>query len=75
MIAETAYGVKKSIAKRGGSVVNCQLSVVGNRGALRISAKLFCKNSQAAIMPYGIDLKDERPTSNEKTNIQYRTFH
>jgi hypothetical protein len=38
-----------------------------------ISAKLFCKRSQVAFMPYGVILKDERrtsnierPTSNEK---------
>jgi len=40
-----------------------------------ISAKLFCKHSQVAFMPYGVVLKDERPTSNKKTNIQYRTFN
>jgi hypothetical protein len=40
-------------------------------------AKLFCKHSQVAFMPYGVDLKDERRTSNIelKTNIQYRTFN
>jgi hypothetical protein len=26
-------------------------------------------------MPYGGVLKDERPTSNEKTNIQHQTFN
>jgi len=26
-------------------------------------------------MPQGVDLKDERPTSNEKTNIQYRSHN
>jgi hypothetical protein len=46
-----------------------------------ISVELFCKNSQVAFMPYGVGLKDERPTlnierptSNEKTNIQYRNL-
>ncbi|MCK4467687.1 MAG: hypothetical protein KAU60_04975, partial [Desulfobacterales bacterium] len=34
-----------------------------------ISAKLFCKRSQVAFMPYGVVLKDERPTS----NIERRT--
>jgi hypothetical protein len=52
------------------------------RGLSGISAKLFCKHSQIAFMPYGVVLKDERrtsnierPTSNKKTNIQYRTFN
>ncbi len=47
-----------------------------------ISAKLFCKHTQVAFMPYGVILKDERPTSNierptsnEKTNIQSKTFN
>ena len=51
-------------------------------GRRAISVKLFCKQSQVAFMPYGVVLKDERPTSNierptsnEKTNIQYRTFN
>ena len=34
-----------------------------------ISAKLFCKRSQVTFIPYGIVLKDERPTS----NIEHRT--
>jgi hypothetical protein len=37
-----------------------------------ISAKLFCKRSQVAFMPYGVVLKDilkdERPTSNHAYN-------
>jgi hypothetical protein len=51
-------------------------------GTTIISAKLFCKHSQVAFMPYGVVLKDEhrtsnieRPTSNKKTNIQYLTFN
>jgi hypothetical protein len=35
-----------------------------------ISAKLFCKNSQVAFMPYGAGLKDERPTSNIQRPIK-----
>ena len=50
-----------------------------------ISAKLFCKRSQIAFMPYGVVLKDERPTtrgrsvlqiilkSNKKTNTKWKT--
>jgi hypothetical protein len=40
--------------------------------------KLFGKQSRVSFIPYGVGLKDERPTSNierptpnEKTNIQY----
>ncbi len=51
-------------------------------GVNPISAKLFCKCSRVAFMPYGVVLKDERrtsnierPTSNENTNTQYRTFN
>ena len=47
-----------------------------------MSAKLFCKRSQIAFIPYVVVLKDEhrtsnieRPTSNEKTKTQYRTFN
>ena len=47
------------------------------RGWKGISATLFCKCSHVAFMPYGVVLKDkrptsniERPTSNKKTNIQ-----
>jgi hypothetical protein len=35
-----------------------------------ISAKLSRKHSQVTFMPYGVVLKDERPTSNKKTNMQ-----
>ena len=38
-----------------------------------ISAKLFCKRSQVAFMPYGVVLKDilkdERPTLNVERRI------
>ncbi len=51
-------------------------------GWIPISAKLLCKRSQVAFMPYRVVLKDERrtsnierPTSNEKTNTQYTTFN
>ncbi len=53
----------------------------GRAHSTPISAKLFCKHSQVTFMPYGVVLKDERrtsnierPTSNKKTNVQYRTF-
>ena len=36
-------------------------------GTLPISAKIFCKRSKVAFMPYGAVLKDEHPTSNERT--------
>jgi hypothetical protein len=44
-------------------------------GLGNISAKLFCKRSRVAFMPCGVVLKDERRTSNEKTNTQYQTFN
>jgi len=44
-----------------------------------ISAKLFCKCSYIAFMPYWLVSKDERRTSNVqrrmKTNTKYRTFN
>jgi hypothetical protein len=53
-----------------------------SQGPWSISAKLFSKHSLIAFIPYGVVLKDERPTSNiehptsnKKTNIQYRTFN
>ena len=50
--------------------------------ALSSYAGISGNGGQVAFMPYGVVLKDERrtsnierPTSNEKTNIQYRTFN
>jgi len=42
------------------------------RGLSGISAKLFCKHSQVAFMPYGVVLKDERRTSNIERPITPR---